>query len=206
MNFITIDFETANAQRNSPCEIGLTFVKDWQITETKSWLIRPKYNAFDYFNILIHGITPEDVADQPEFDTLWEELRPLLENQLLIAHNAAFDLSVLRKTLETYRLPFPELHYSCSYIFSKKVWLGLSRYDLKTLCQFNNIDLIHHRAGPDSRATAELVIKAFTKAGVTSLDDFSEKLMVKPGQLFEGGYKPISSIRKAKERKSYVWK
>jgi DNA polymerase-3 subunit epsilon len=39
MDFITIDFETATADRDSPCEIGLTFVKDRQIIETKSWLI-----------------------------------------------------------------------------------------------------------------------------------------------------------------------
>ena len=70
MNFITIDFETANAQRNSPCEIGLTFVENFEIIESKSWLIKPINNEFDYFNIMIHGITPEDVENEPEFATL----------------------------------------------------------------------------------------------------------------------------------------
>ena len=41
MNFITIDFETATSDRNSPCEIGLTIVKDLEIKSTKSWLIKP---------------------------------------------------------------------------------------------------------------------------------------------------------------------
>lgn len=193
MDFVTIDFETASADRNSPCEIGLTFVKNRQIVETKSWLIKPQNNRFDYFNILIHGIRPEDVADKPEFPELWNEILPLIENQFLIAHNASFDMSVLRRTLETYHIPFPSLNYSCSYIFSKKVWQGLPGYDLKTLCRINNINLNHHRAGADSRATAELTLKAFDVAEVLSVDDFPEKLKTTIGQLYIGGYRPSES-------------
>jgi DNA polymerase-3 subunit epsilon len=195
MNFITIDFETATANRNSPCEVGLTFVKDEQIVETKSWLIKPIYNEFDYFNILIHGIRPEHVADKPEFNELWTEIRPLIENQFLIAHNAGFDMSVLRNTLETYQIPFPTFNYSCSYIFSKKVWQGLPAYDLATLCKINNIDFRHHRAGDDSRATAELCIKAFKISGVSSIDDFPDKLKTTIGQIYNGGFKPSLTNR-----------
>lgn len=195
MEFITIDFETATAQRDSPCEIGLTFVQGGQIIDTKSWLIKPIYDEFDYFNILIHGIRPEHVADKPEFNELWTEIKPLLENKFLIAHNAGFDLSVLRKTLETYQIPFPTLNYSCSYIFSKKIWQGLPAYDLKTLCKVNKIDLKHHRAGADSRATAELSLRAFEIAGISSLNEFPEKLQITVGQLYQGGYKPSETKR-----------
>jgi DNA polymerase-3 subunit epsilon len=195
MDFITIDFETATSVRDSPCEIGLTFVKDNQIVETKSWLIKPIYSEFDYFNILIHGIRPEHVINKPEFNELWIELKPLIENQFLIAHNASFDISVLRKTLQTYQLPFPSLNYSCSYIFSKSIWPALPAYDLKTLCKINNIDLNHHSAGSDSKATAELALKAFDIAGVYSIDDFTEKLKISIGKLYDAGYKPSETKR-----------
>lgn len=195
MDFITIDFETATAERDSPCEIGLTFVKDRKIVDTKSWLIKPMYDQFDYFNILIHGIRPEHVANKPEFNELWTEIKPLIENQFLIAHNAGFDFSVLRKTLEAYQISFPTLSYSCSYIFSKKVWQGLPAYDLKTLCKVNEIPLKHHRAAADSRATAELALKAFDIAGVYSIDDFPEKLKTTVGQLYNGGYRPSETKR-----------
>jgi DNA polymerase III subunit epsilon len=195
MNFITIDFETATSERDSPCEIGLTFVKDQQIIETKSWLIKPRYSEFDYFNILIHGIRPEHVADKPEFNELWAELKPLIEDQFIIAHNASFDMSVLRRTLQSYQLPFPALNYSCSYIFSKSLWPALPAYDLKTLCKINNIDLNHHSAGADSKATAELALKAFGIAGVYSIEDFPEKLKISVGQLYDGGYRPSETKR-----------
>ncbi len=197
MDFITIDFETATADRNSPCEIGLTFVQDSKVVETKSWLIKPmQYPHFDPFNIYIHGIRPEDVADKPEFNQLWKaEIKSFLENQFVIAHNAGFDFGVLRKTLEAYNIPFPTLQYSCSYLFSKKVWTGLLSYDLKSLCHKNNISFKHHRAGDDSLACAELSLKAFELAGVNSIDDFPEKLRTSIGQLYDGGYRPSETKR-----------
>ena len=196
MNFITIDFETATTDRDSPCEIGLTFVEDWKIMGTKSWLIKPTYYPyFDYFNIAIHGIKPADVANAPEFDVIWQEVRPLIEHNFLIAHNAGFDFSVLRRTLDTYNLAYPTLDYSCSCIFSKRVWEGLPAYDLKTLCHLNQIALNHHRAAADSLATAELVIKALQTAGVNSMEEFPEKLRTVVGKLYPGGYKPSKTKR-----------
>ena len=194
MEFITIDFETATSRRDSPCEIGLTFVNGSKIVETKSWLIKPPSGKFDYFNILIHGIKPEDVKNEPEFHILWDEIKPLIENKFLIAHNAGFDFSVLRSTLDNYNLKYPNLNYSCSYIFSRKVWQGLPSYDLSTLCKYNGIKLNHHRAGEDSRATAELALKAFELVNLTHIEDFPEKLKTTIGQLYEGGYK--SSLTK----------
>lgn len=197
MDFITIDFETATAARDSPCELGLTFVEDFKILETKSWLIKPTYYPnFDYFNTLIHGIEPKDVANEPEFNEIWKEVKPLIENKFLIAHNAGFDFSVLRRTLDTYKIDYPNLDYSCSYIFSKKIWEGLPAYDLKTLCNFNKIDFNHHRAAADSKATAELAIKAFQFAEVASKEDFPEKLRTIVGRLFSGGYKPSETKSK----------
>ena len=55
MNFIAIDFETANSNRNSPCEIGIVKVELLR-SDKKSFLIRPKENYFDWMNTEIHGI------------------------------------------------------------------------------------------------------------------------------------------------------
>tara|TARA_R110000868_G_C10851541_1_gene760864 strand:+ start:499 stop:1413 length:915 start_codon:yes stop_codon:yes gene_type:complete len=201
MDFITIDFETATSERYSPCEIGLTFVKDNKIVDSKSWLIKPySYPYFDPFNIMIHGITPEDVENEPEFPELWKTIKPLIENQFLIAHNAGFDFSVLRWTLDHYELDFPDLKYACSYILSKKVWTGLPAYDLKTLCQINKIKLNHHRAEADSIACAELTIKALEQTDTNSIDDFPEKLKTTVGQLYKGGYKSSNTKREHKAR------
>ena len=67
INFIAIDFETATAKRNSICEAGICVVKNGKIVETKSWLVRPEGNSYDYWNIQVHGIQPSDTVDAPMF-------------------------------------------------------------------------------------------------------------------------------------------
>lgn len=120
MNFVAIDFETANEQRNSACELGICVVRDGQVVESKAWLIRPPELRFNSFNTYLHGISAREVADKPEFDALWPELRPYLSNQLVLAHNAGFDMSVLRSLMDYYAIPYPDLNYSCSLLMAKK--------------------------------------------------------------------------------------
>ena len=112
LNFIAIDFETATGKRASVCEAGICVVKDGKVVETKSWLVRPEDNAYSYYNIQIHGIRPEDTWDAPEFPEVWEEIMEYLdETPVLVAHNAAFDISCIRKSLELYGLEKPEIDY-----------------------------------------------------------------------------------------------
>lgn len=79
MNFVAIDFETANEKRNSPCSLGLAVIKDNKVVKEKYWLIRPYEFRFQPMNIMIHGIRPSDVESEPEFDALWPEISQYLE-------------------------------------------------------------------------------------------------------------------------------
>ncbi|MGV3539959.1 MAG: 3'-5' exonuclease [Rufibacter sp.] len=204
MDFVTLDFETATPERDSPCEIGLTFVKNGQITKTQAWLIKPKsYPYFNGFNIAIHGIKPQDVKNSPTFEQVWQEIQPLLQHQLVIAHNASFDMSVLRATLTTYQLPFPEFRYACSVQFSKQVWTGLPYYDLKSLCNRHGIQFKHHRAAADSYACAELTLRALAHKNCSVLEELEDKLNINFGRLFEGGYS-ASSVKKAAKKKKVL--
>ncbi len=203
MDFITIDFETADVYRDSPCEIGLTFVENNEIKETKSWLIKPNcWPFFDDYVSEIHNIRPEDVSDALTFEELWPEIHSLINNKNLIAHNAGFDFSVLRSTLALYELEHPQLDYACSYIFSKQAWPGLHTYSLDHLCYMHNIDLTHHRAGHDSLATAQLSLKVFKDFEINSFDDLSTKLRTKPGKLFSGGYDACQTKRSYSHREN----
>ena len=176
MDFITIDFETATSVSNTPCEIGLTFVRNGIIQGTYAKLIRPPQNKYEYWNTKVHGIHPRDTAFQPSFDEIWPELKPLIDNQFLIAHNAPFDMGVLRNTLSFYKQELPSVMYACSIQVSKKVWQGLKKYNLKSLCDTHGIHLNHHRAEADSLATAQLCLKAFETAGIESINDIRTKL------------------------------
>ncbi|GAB3811913.1 hypothetical protein GCM10028895_02460 [Pontibacter rugosus] len=184
MDFVTIDFETATPQRDSPCEIGLTVVEGLKIVETKSWLIKPLYYPhFNPINVAVHGITPADVKNQPDFRELWPSIQPYLEGRFLIAHNASFDFSVLRKTLATYQLPLPNTRFACSLKFSKSIWQGLPKYDLKSLCNMHRINFLHHRAASDAHACAALTLKALAHTGTRAEEEFAVKMLTQISHL-----------------------
>ncbi len=171
MNFTAIDFETAHAQ--FPCEIGLSLVREGVIVESKSWLIKPA--CFPYmnpWNERVHGISTSDVAQAATFEELWSELRPYLDDQVVVAHNASFDMGVLRAALAHYDIAVPWVEYFCSVSLSRKVWKGLPSHSLGSLCTYHNIQFQHHRAGDDARACAQIVLNAFEELGVSTLADY----------------------------------
>ena len=103
LNFIAIDFETATFRRDSICEAGICVVRDGEIVETRSWLVRPQNNYYSRQNIAIHGITPYDTHNAPEFPEVWADICEYLkECPVLVAHNASFDMSCIRSSLSTY--------------------------------------------------------------------------------------------------------
>lgn len=201
MDFVAIDFETANEKRNSVCELGIAVVEDYKIIESKSWLIRPPELRFNPFNTSIHGISEKDVVNQPEFDALWDEFKNYLDCNLIIAHNASFDLSVLRNVLDSYSIPYPDLKYTCSYIISKKVWKGLLSYNLKNLANMLSVQLEHHHdAFSDANVCASISVKAFQKSEINSIEEIENKLDIKVGELYQNGYKP-STIKQHRVHK-----
>jgi DNA polymerase III subunit epsilon len=195
MNFVAIDFETANERRHSACEIGVSVVRDNQLVETKAWLIRPPEVRFNSFNTYLHGIAAHHVINEPEFNELWKILEPYLNGQLVIAHNASFDLSVLRCLLDYYALPYPELTYSCSLMMARNAWQGLPSYRLNALSELLDIPLNHHRALSDAIACSHLALKAFRRHEVDEMEEIEEKMGLKTGRLFLGGYVACTKVK-----------
>lgn len=177
MNFTAIDFETAHAE--FPCEIGLTRVTNGVITDSKSWLIKPA--CFPYmnpWNQRVHGISSNDVLSANTFEKIWTELQPWFEDQYLVAHNAAFDMRVLRSALAYYDLAIPHAEYFCSVSLSRKTWKQLSSHSLGVVSQFHNIRFNHHRAGDDASACAQIALKAFETVDALTVQDGLKKLGV----------------------------
>ena len=177
MNFTAIDFETAHAEY--PCEIGLTRVENGLILDSKSWLIKPA--CFPYmnpWNLRVHGISSADVSSALTFEEIWSELKPWLEDNYLVAHNAAFDMRVLRSVLAYYDLAIPRAEYFCSVSVSRKTWKHLPSHSLGIVSQYHNIQFNHHRAGDDAKACAQIALKAFATVDALNVSQGLNKLGV----------------------------
>jgi DNA polymerase-3 subunit epsilon len=204
INFVAIDFETATSERSSVCEVGISIVEAGNVINTKSWLVKPLGNEYDDFNIWIHGITPNDTKDSPEFPSIWKELLPFINDKILIAHNAAFDMYVLRDVLDLYELEYPNLKTLCSYRLSKNILPGLYSYNLHSVCHNLNIQLDnHHRAADDAEACAKVCLKCLEKESISDFMQLEEKHRMIPGVMNhnERNYSGPFTKRKSQETK-----
>lgn len=176
MNFVAIDFETANHYANSACSVGLVRVENLKVTETYYGLIKPPQMVFNPMNIQIHGIRPRDVENEPQFDALWEtKILPFMRGLPLVAHNASFDMGVLRALISHYDLYQPSIRYACTVTGARKTYNGLQNHRLNTVSEHLGIALNHHQALDDARACAEIMIDIFEKSGCTSFDELCVK-------------------------------
>lgn len=188
MNFVAIDFETANSSRDSVCSLGITVVKDNTIVEEKYWMIKPYPLRFDPINISIHGIREADVINEREFDKVWPEIRPYLENNLVIAHNASFDFSVLRKTLDLFCIEYPKLNYCCTLVASKLFYSYLKNHKLNTVNKHLGYEFNHHNASEDASACANILINISNELEVDDINDIANLVGFKLGNLNKDGY------------------
>lgn len=159
MNFIAMDFETANGKRFSACSLALTIVRNSQVADEFYTLINPQTDFF-WRNIQIHGIHEADVQNAPTFPEIWDHINTFFTpDKLVIAHNNRFDNSVLKSTLEHYGIAAPAYQTLDTLKTSRHLLPGLANYKLNTVCDALNIDLHHHHnALDDAQACANILL------------------------------------------------
>ncbi len=179
MNYIAIDFETATGSMNSACSVATVEVREGQLKESWTTLIQPPKLAFDDFNIGIHGISPKDVEDAPTFAEIWQELKERLAGKIVVAHNASFDMGVLKASLLANHLQAPLFRTCCTVRISRKVWPDLVDHKLNTVGAHLNINFQHHRALDDARTCAAIPLFAGVATGTDDLEELAQKIGVK---------------------------
>jgi DNA polymerase-3 subunit epsilon len=193
MNFIAIDFETANEKRNSPCSIGIVVVKNGQVVERIHHLIRPMEMRFMPINIGIHGIRPAMVEKEPEFDVVWEKIKHHFYGNLVIAHNASFDISVLRKSAELYDIELPAFQYICTMKLAKNFYKGIENAKLNTVNDFLGYEFKHHDALYDALACSNILLNISEELKYCDINEISKLLGVTIGAVDRNEYTPSST-------------
>ena len=150
-SFTAIDFETANSDPSSICQVGLVRIENSIVVKEINILVQPPRNYYWKNFIAIHGITPNMTAFSPTFGEVWTTIEPYIAGENIVAHNISFDNNCLKRSLAHYHLAQPDYKTHCTYrIYRKK---------LSLLCQEHNIHLNHHDALSDANACAMLFLK-----------------------------------------------
>jgi DNA polymerase-3 subunit epsilon len=172
-DFITIDFETATESPESAISVGLVKYHNYLPVSAYYSLIRPPtlYIRPDFTEI--HGLMVDDVKDAPDFAGIWKnEIKEFIGKTPLAAHNAAFDMNVLKAVLEYYELPLPKLSYFCTLSLARHTWPQLKSHALTALAKNFGIIYNTHNALDDALTCGKLVQMAaeeFASANITGL-------------------------------------
>ncbi|MBR1761792.1 MAG: 3'-5' exonuclease [Eubacterium sp.] len=162
--FIVFDVETPNRRNNRMSAIGISVIEDGIIVDEYYSLVNPEA-SFDYFNTMLTGIDEDMVSDSPNFAELWDEIEPIMSSGMLVAHNAVFDLGVLKKCLADYGIDWrPYSRYLCTVQIGRRELPGIS-HKLNDMCDYYGIELIHHQAASDSHACAEILLN-YMQSGI----------------------------------------
>lgn len=171
VDFTAIDFETANSHPSSACAVGLVRVRAGEVVERQDWLIRPPvaHAAFLPFNIKIHGITAGMVSSSRDWAGQLDELREFIGDDITVAHNASFDMGVIRAACAESVTPTPRLKYLCSVQVSRKTYdIPSHRLPLSAAAAGYH-EFAHHNALADSEACAAIVVDAARRHGAEDI-------------------------------------
>lgn len=191
-----IDFETANHQSGSACQLGIVVVEPWRLVAEYQWLIRPQRMYFSPRCVEVHGITPRDVMDAPTWDRIWGEIQTILDGSVVVAHNAGFDARVLHSTCQVYDIAMAPLDLQCTRLIAKKSWPALRSHALAKLAENLKIEFRHHDALEDARAAATVLIEAAKRCGASDLDTLEDSLGVTRGRVWADRVRLPRSIRR----------
>jgi len=172
MDFVSIDFETANKSRESACAVGLVKFINGKAADTYYSLIRPPklYIRPDFTEI--HGLTVDDVKDAPSFVDLWgNSIRPFIGCFPLAAHNANFDMDILETVLKWYGQEIPNLQYFCTCSLSRRSWPQLESHSLSSLAANFGIIYNAHNALDDALTCGKIALLAAEKFGSVSVEE-----------------------------------
>jgi DNA polymerase-3 subunit epsilon len=169
LDFVSIDFETANFARGSVCAVGVTNVVDGEIVSTESWFVMPP-TGLDFTNTYIHGIGAAHVADAPSWEWTLERLTTIADGRPLVAYSP-FDKGVYNAANKLTGLAPVGLIF-LDALALVRVHVELDGYRLSRVAKhFELPDFVHHEAGADSLACAQITLRIAAERGATSVTD-----------------------------------
>lgn len=185
VDFTAIDFETANGNPASACSVGLARVRDGVVVDRAYWLIKPpaSHPQFQSFNMKIHNITPDMVVDAPTWGEQFDDLLSFIGDDVAVAHNASFDMGVIRAACADAVLPTPRLKYLCSVQVSRKTYdIPSHRLPLAAAAAGYG-EFAHHEALADAEACASIIIDSARRHEAADVPSLAKIAGVKLHQL-----------------------
>lgn len=200
MDYVAIDFETANAHYDSACEVGLVSVENNKIKKSLDILINP-HVVFDDHNIKVHGLTEEDVKDADEWDIVFNKYYDLFNHTILVAHNAGFDMNVLKNMNYKYGCPDFSSYVVDTLALSNIMWPDLPSHKLGYIAGYLELDHNAHDGMSDASICVSIISRALKMYQASTLEELMAKVNMSMGYISNDSYISPKKIKINKKRK-----
>ncbi|WMJ82027.1 PolC-type DNA polymerase III [Clostridium sp. MB40-C1] len=173
--YVVFDLETTgfSSVNDKIIEIGAVKIKKGNIIDNFSVFVNPQIKI-PYKITELTGITDDMVAGAETIEKILPEFIEFIGDSVLVAHNANFDASFIRKNCKDLNIGF---NYTVmdTVLLSKFLFPELKKYKLNIVAKHLGISLEnHHRAVDDAGATAEILLKCFELLKEKSINTLEE--------------------------------
>ena len=179
--YTAVDLETANPSRGSICQIGLSKVRDGRIVALHSQLVKPHPDVAEFspVHVRIHRIKPGDVADAPTLAAIWPQMRQIIGDDLLVAHNAVFERSCLQQAAALAGLSPLSGQILCTVDLARAVFPELPRHKLPiVLDRLGLTPTAHHDASSDAVDAARILAGCAAHVGTDQMPELLARTRV----------------------------
>ena len=179
-DFVVFDIETTglSPQSEKITEIGAVKIKNGEITDSFNMLVNPEKPIPPRITELT-GITDSMVSGQPKIEEVLPKFFEFSKGSCLVAHNAAFDISFVKKAALEQGIDF-NFCYIDTLALARSLIEGIKNYKLDTLAKHFNVKLEnHHRACDDAAATGHIFINLLSvlkSKGIFNVSDINSGL------------------------------
>lgn len=179
--YVVFDIETTgfSSSYDKIIEIGAVKIQNGLIIDSFSTFINPEVKI-PYRITELTGITNDMVKDAYTIDKVLPEFIEFINGSVLVAHNANFDTSFIRKNCNRLNIKF-SYPVMDTIPLAKYLFPELNKYKLNIVAKHLGISLEnHHRAVDDAKATAEILLKCFEllqERNIISLMDLNKEYL-----------------------------
>ena len=166
MEFVAIDFETANADMSSICQLGFVHYEDGLVKEEWKTYVDPE-DFFDEMNISIHGIDETKVKGAPTFTEIASRIYDYLDGRIAVSHTH-FDRVAIQQVCTKNNIRVPTCTWLDSARVTRRTWeqFAWSGYGLANVCYSLGYNFNNHDALEDAKAAAYILLSAIEKTGI----------------------------------------
>ncbi len=107
---------------------------------------------------------------------------------VVVAHNAGFDIGVMRYACAVDNIPWPEMRFLCSMVLARQAF-DLPSYRLDWVAQKCGGALVdHHDALADARAVSEVINQMAAEHHAASVEELASRFQIRIGHVLAGIY------------------